>query len=591
MHLSGRKGWFTLILALMSFASARGNIPDQSFLASCLFREDSAGVALSTNWTAAARAALPATYFTKGDLSFQQITNLVCEESRRGNSTAQGLWGFALLVLSKSPKETETGLRLVLESAESGNVQTMTQLGLLYQSGQFVRKNHDEAFHWFKLASDRSDATAELQLGGCYHYGLGTATNLPLAAQCYRRSAERTNYVAMKSFGYMLMNGYGVEKDLEAAKYWLTRAAKEGDNRRAMFNLSVIFSMNPADTNLLTEAFQWCKQSAELGDALACWNLSSFYFRGWGVVETNLSSYYQWRLKAATLGATDAQYAMGAAYRTGDGVPQNTANSLEWYQKAAAKNHPKAFYDLALHYLENKTNRASLLKANDYMLLAAKAGHREAQYQCAMSCFRGDLFPVDCDRGKQWLAKSAEAGWARAELCLFQLGYGGVTLGPKCPPYSNDKAEAIKWLRRAAEHDELQAQSILAVMLIQGRDTERDKQAAERLLRNAAARGYAQAQGDLGFAIQNGDTSGKDLVESAMWSQLAVSHATDANTLQRAKVNLNQALSELSAGQQRELAQRVARFRALPVAQLDPMPEGWEKTVGSYQPEDGRFGH
>jgi TPR repeat protein len=591
MHLSGKKGSFTLALMLMVSTSARGNIPDESAVGSYLLHEHSTGVALSTNWTIAATAALPIAFLTNGNLNFQQITNLLCEESRRGNRSAQGLWGFALLVSSKSPKDTETGLRFARESAESGNVPTMTQLGLLYQSGQYVRKSYDEAFHWFNLASDRGDATAQLQLGGCYHYGLGTTTNLSMAAKCYRRSAEQTNYVAMKSLGYLLMNGYGVDKDLTAAKHWFTRAAKEGSNRRAMFNLGAIYSINFADTNSLAEAFRWYKQSAELGDALACLRLSAFYFRGWGVVETNVASYYQWRLKAAILGATDAQYAMGAAYRTGDGVPRDTATSLEWYQKAGAKNHPKAFYDLALNYLGHKTNRASLTKASDYMLLAAQAGHREAQFQCAMSCFRGDVSPADCEAGRRWLVKSAEAGWKRAEFCLFQLYFNGVIPGPGCSPYPKDKTEALKWLRRAADHGELQAKAIMAVMLIQGRDVPQNKQTAEELLRYAAEHGHVQAQNDLGFAILNGDANAKDLVESAMWCQLAVSHATDANTLRRAKASLSHALSQLAADQQREFSQRVARFRPLPVAELDPMPEGWENHTGSYQQEDGRFGH
>jgi TPR repeat protein len=167
------------------------------------------------------------------------------------------------------------------------------------------------------------------------------------------------------------------------------------------------------------------KQSADLGDALGAYELSNFYFRGWGATETNRSNYRFWRAKAASLGATDAQYFMGQAYRTGDRVPENADKSLLWYRKAAAKNHPEALYDLALHYLDDKADPTSLKMANDLMIRAANLGHREAQFQCAMSCFRGDA-GLAFEKGREWLARAAENGWPKAEFCLFQLYYRGA---------------------------------------------------------------------------------------------------------------------------------------------------------------------
>lgn len=547
-------------------------------------------LALSTNWMAAANAALQVAYVTNTNLDFQTVTNLLRQQSGRGNYAAQGLWGFVLVVQSRSPEQTKTGLELLRKSADNGYVPAILNLGLLLESGKFVGTNYTEAFHWFNLAADKGNSDGQLQLGGCYHYGLGTTQNLAIAAQCYRRSAEQTNYVAMKSLGYLLMNGLGVEKDLEAAKFWLTRAAREGGNRRAMYNLGVLCSLKLPDTNSLAQAFQWYQQSADLGDAVACFELSNFYYRGGGVVETNLASYRAWRLKAAHLGATEAQYMMGVAYRTGEGVPKDVGNSVAWLRKAAAKNNPKALYDLAVHYLESRTNPAAMKSAYDYMLLAAQGGHREAQFQCAMSCFRGDVLPRDFESGKRWLAKAADNGWARAEFLLFQLYFNGIAASPEFPAYPKDTARAIKWLRRAAEHDNLQAQSILAVMLIQGMNVKQDKGEAEKLLRSGAGHGYDQAQNDLGFAILNGDTGTKDFVEAATWCRLAVSQSTDTNLLQRAKVNLSNALSRLTADQRVEVERRVKNFQALPVAEIDPMLKGWEKN-GTYQPEDGQFGH
>ncbi len=543
----------------------------------------------STNWYAAVRSALPDQKWEKGGFDFQEATNALCQESRKGNLAAKALWGCALVVTSRSRETTDTGLELLRDSAEKDYVPAMMNLAYLSEGGKYVRRNYNEAFHWFSRAAEMGVAEAQLLLGGCYHYGLGTTPNISMAAKYYRLSAGETNFVAMKSLGYLLMNGYGVETNEDEAKYWLLRAATEGGNRRAMYNLGVLYERKYPDTNAMAEGLKWMKRSAVMGDALATDELSHFYYNGWGVTDTNLDGYRYWRFKAALLGATDAQFFMGEAYRKGDGVPKDVRNSLMWYGKAAAKNHPEALYDLALHYLENKTNHASLQLANGFMIRAAEMDHREAQFQCAMSCFRGDL-GLDFERGQEWLSKAAENGWPKAEFCLFQMYYNGVPPGKDCPAYPKDKVGAIKWLRRAAEHGHSQAQSTLAVMLIRGLDMEQDKAEAEKLLRNAATHGYVEAQGSLGFAILNGDITATDPTEAAMWCQLGVSNASDTNSLRRMNVNLSNALARLTPDQRQEVDSRVKSFQPIPIPQFDPKIKDWQKNP-EYQQEDGQFGH
>ncbi len=542
-----------------------------------------AGV-LSTNWLAEAKAAIPS---APGALesNFQTITNLLCQESQRGNIAAQGLWGFFVLVQSQSPEEAATGLQLLRNSATNGFVPAMLNMGILYEGGEHLQRDYSEARHWFTMAAEKNNSEGLRHLGRHHHYGLGSARDLAKSVEYYRRAAELTNHAAMKSLGYMLMNGLGVNKDTDEARRWFLRAANEAGNRRAMYNLGVLCFAKDLDTNSKVEAYQWFKQSADLGDALAAFQLASFYRHGWGVVQTNLETYQYWRYRAATWGSTTAQYLMGSAYRTGDGVPKNTSFSIAWYQKSASKKHPAALYDLALHYRADKTNRLSVLLAESYMLQAAQAGHREAQFQCAMSSFRGDVGPPDCEAGKQWLSLSADNGWARAEFCLFQLYRNGTSPTPTCPPYPNDLPQSVKWLSRAAEHEHWQAQAVFAVMLIQGEEVDRNVAAAEKMLRKAAEHGYASAQNDLGFSILNGDTAETDLVEAAMWCRLAQSQATDTNILRRAAVNLSGALSKLNASQRLEVDARVNNFRVTTASDANPMMKDWE-TNPAYQQED-----
>jgi len=543
----------------------------------------------STNWYAAVHEALPARYSEKSNLSWQEGTNGLCQASNRGKLPAQALWGFALIVLKQSPESTASGLKLMVGAAEKGYVPAMLNLGYLFELTNYVAQDYHASRYWFSQAAAQGSDDALLQLGGFFHYGLGTNQDYSMAAKYYRLAAQQTNFVAMKSLGYLLMNGFGVATNLDEARYWFTRAAKEGGNRRAMFNLGVLCNLKFSDTNAIKESFQWMKQSAELGDALAANELAGFYLNGWGGTQTNLAAYREWRAKAAALGNTDAQYFMGQACRTGDGVPKDADASMAWIIKAAAKNHPEALYDLAVHGFESRTNPASAQLAHDYMLRAAQLGHREAQFQCAMSCFRGDP-TQDVEGGKAWLLKAAENEWPRAEFALFQLYYNGQAPSKNCPAYPLDKAEAVKWLRRAADHGNLQAQAILAVMLIRGVDMEPNKAEAGKRLRAAAEHGCAEAQNDLGFAILHGDVASTNATEAAMWFKLAMEGSNDPNVSKRAGVNLDHALALLTAEQQQEMNFQAQKFQLLPVPPNDPKVKDWQLNP-AYQREDGRAGH
>jgi TPR repeat protein len=260
-----------------------------------------------------------------------------------------------------------------------------------------------------------------------------------------------------------------------------------------------------------------------------------------------------------------------------------------WYRKAAAKNHPDALYDLAVRCLEDRTNRASVQLANDLMFRAARMGHREAQFQCAMNWFRGEV-RLDPEGGREWLQKAAENGWPKAEFLLFQLYFNGFSPTNGFPAYPKDRVEGVKWLRRAAEHGHFQAQSILAIMLIRGDAMDQNKPEAEKFLREAAGHGYAQAQNDLGFAILDGDATPTDALEAALWCKLALTHSTDPNVTKRATVNLFNALSRLTVEQQQEVDNRAKNFQPLLPPEVDPKVKDWQRNP-DYQAEDGRFGH
>ena len=52
----------------------------------------------------------------------------------------------------------------------------------------------------------------------------------------------------------------------------------------------------------------------------------------------------------AEAGATEAQYSIGVKYDTGEGVPQDDAEAVIWYRRAAEQGHAGAQYSLGRMY-------------------------------------------------------------------------------------------------------------------------------------------------------------------------------------------------------------------------------------------------
>jgi hypothetical protein len=73
----------------------------------------------------------------------------------------------------QAKQEFETALR----KAEQGIVESMYDVGLLYDRGEGVPANPGESINWFKRASERGHATAQFMLGLNYHLGQGVPQN------------------------------------------------------------------------------------------------------------------------------------------------------------------------------------------------------------------------------------------------------------------------------------------------------------------------------------------------------------------------------------------------------------------------------
>ena len=71
-------------------------------------------------------------------------------------------------------------------AADQGDAAAQSRLGSLYETGQGVRQDYDEAVKWYRLAADKGNISAIYNLGMFHAYGKGVRQDYVEAARLFR---------------------------------------------------------------------------------------------------------------------------------------------------------------------------------------------------------------------------------------------------------------------------------------------------------------------------------------------------------------------------------------------------------------------
>ncbi len=201
------------------------------------------------------------------------------------------------------------------KAADAGNVQAMSELVRLYETGSGVTRDMAKAEEWRVRAKMRSDAVKlervwKIALADKARWMRKTSRPAELAAQdgvattaaridvvALKRAAENGDDHAQTLLGALLATGDGVKKDEKAAIGWFEKAADSGN----------------------TQA------QAVLGE---------LYELGWGGLKKDEAKAAKWMEKAALGGLVAAKAAWGSMLSQGKGVEKDPKKGLEWFVQA-----------------------------------------------------------------------------------------------------------------------------------------------------------------------------------------------------------------------------------------------------------------
>ena len=220
-----------------------------------------------------------------------------------------------------------------------------------------------------------------------------TATNLAIPR------ANSGDPIAMVLLGELLSQGYGVRQDNVAASKWFDAAAAKG-SADAMFTLAAI-KMAAKSTQQKDEAVALFKQSAEMGNSAAAYNLGLIYLQG-QVAPKEPSIAAEWFKRAAEKDQPDALYALATLYRDGNGVPKNLNEMVRLLEQADTVGNVVATTEYAIAVFNGYGVPKDEEKAAQLFRKAALAGNAIAQNRLARLLSAGRGMPQDKVAAATW---------------------------------------------------------------------------------------------------------------------------------------------------------------------------------------------
>ena len=144
----------------------------------------------------------------------------------------------------------------------------------------------------------------------------------------------------------------------------------------------------------------------------------------------------------AEQGNAEAQFSLGVAYDTGQGVAQDSAEAARWYRLAADQGHASAQFNVGAMYSDGLSVPQDYAEAVRWFRLAADQGDAEGQFNLGVMYDEGKGIPQDRAEAARWYQLAADHGHVSAQ---FNLGlmYGSGKGVPQ------DDVEAHMWLNLA----------------------------------------------------------------------------------------------------------------------------------------------
>lgn len=249
---------------------------------------------------------------------------------RRAAATDLAIAKFNLaLKLIGEPETMQEALVLLHRAAEQDRMpEAANQLGIIYESGNYVERDFAEAERFYRSAVEAGFPVAASNLGLML---LDIPGREAEGVDWLKKAAEQKYPAAWNYLGLCYENGKGIAKDVLEAVRCYGKAIFLG-NQDAVFNMAGLLDSKLSGHE--PELAALFRRASEAGNPAAMAVFSAICWKGRGVTkDPDLA--LQWARKAAEARHPGGYYLLGRFYEEGGGsLKPDRAEAAKWFRKA-----------------------------------------------------------------------------------------------------------------------------------------------------------------------------------------------------------------------------------------------------------------
>ena len=395
---------------------------------------------------------------------------------------------LALSGVGQGGLESTAAVAMLEEAAERGNPAAALEMGILNAKGELLEQNHVEAARWYGIAAERGLTDGSVNLAFLHLTGMGAAKDAHAGIEMLKAAAERGNHNAIWALYNLFNEGSYIAADPSEALHWLIVATQHGSGIAAG-RLLVRWEAGDAPGVSENDLVDYLRGAADSGDPEAEAVYGRLLYEG-RHLKQDLGEAFRRLNSAAHKGNVFAQAWMGDVLLKGEIVLKDEALAREWYGKAARNGHVGAALALTRDVMGSDPTDTDKADLFGLWLPLAEAGEITAQRMV------GDFFLQGCgvnasdDEAARWLRAAADKNQLGALLLL-----GGMLISGRARPQSPD--EPVRLFERAAIQGSAEAKFNLGVCFGRGIGVQQDAEQARIHFQKAADGGYEPAKAAL----------------------------------------------------------------------------------------------
>jgi len=145
---------------------------------------------------------------------------------------------------------------IYLSLANQNDAKAYYNLGLMYQDGDGVAKNLDEAVKWYTKSAELGYKEAQYTLGALVFQRQIQTISYPQAVTYYEQAAKQGHVKSQLNLGMLYFRGDVTPQDLPAAVQWLSLAASN-NNSEAQGYMAQLYQQGAGVVQDTVKAAMW----------------------------------------------------------------------------------------------------------------------------------------------------------------------------------------------------------------------------------------------------------------------------------------------------------------------------------------------